>query len=217
MPAWCFGRDGKALTKLQPQQIRALSSALPDQMPGTSMQFERDWRRCCSTNDDRYRFLRRFSADQLQQLFKVEVKSTLLGEMIRALADCWLANAGVSQELSDRDAAQRWHDGGAESSTALGGHQCADTVVNREGQANSPGNGAVREAQCVLQLLLGLTRAGRFALGIKLLPAAAKCELQALVLELSEAAAASRDSTEGPLLQQHVDAVKQAYNVTLPA
>lgn len=103
------------------------------------------------------------------QIFKVELKSTVLADAVAVLAECWLARAGVSQ----------------------------DATTSAEGGAEAGGpHAAIREATWVLATLQALSRGGRFALSAKLLPGKVTQALHGLLAELADAAAASRDAGE---------------------
>jgi hypothetical protein len=201
VPAWGVGRDGKPLAKLQPQEIQAVSSHVTNCIPKTSSDFEREWRRRCSTNDERYMFLRRLSPATIQQLFKLEIKSTILADILSALSDCWLSNAGANQDTAHditgtcgalSRAASCGDVSGREQLATAAGIDCA------RGQQNEPPSGepmhrALQEASTVLQILVALTQCGRFQLIKVLLPKIVKVQTESLMHELLEAAGSSAE------------------------
>nr|Q94EY1.1 RecName: Full=Coiled-coil domain-containing protein 103 homolog; AltName: Full=Protein PR46bp [Chlamydomonas reinhardtii]AAK70875.1 unknown [Chlamydomonas reinhardtii]ADF43150.1 PR46bp [Chlamydomonas reinhardtii] len=96
LPCWSFGVDGKML-KEQISQSQ-LPPTTPTEVPTTSGDFTRDWRRNCPTPDDKYRYLKLCGPEGLQAVFRVEISAEVLREMLAVLEACWLGHGGVAEE-----------------------------------------------------------------------------------------------------------------------
>lgn len=169
MPAWRVGRDGKPLrSDCASLPVTDVGAGLPASAATTAHQFEKDWRRYCLDHQRRYMYLRRFDAHALQSIFKVEVKGTVLADLLRALATCWLPYAEVQDVAA-----------------ATGVASC------NEAEPTSPvhSKAALLEAMWVLEVLQALALCGRFELSLKLLPAAVKAVTSQLFEDLAGALA----------------------------
>lgn len=91
-PAWQTDAEGNQA----PTDTSACSIALmrPQHAPSTSGEFQRDWRRNCLTPFDKYSYLKLCGQTKLGSIFKVEVTSTLLGEILEVIDRCWPGTAG---------------------------------------------------------------------------------------------------------------------------
>ena len=138
-------------------------------------------------------FLRLLSADHIRQLFKLEVKSTVLAEILTALADCWLPNAGASQGAAS----------GEEQPEAVG----SDT--------EQFAHGAITEAAWVLRALEALSSSGRFTLTRGLLSKAVKGHVEQMFRDLREAAVSSSALDGQGLPEAEVVQLAALYGVAL--
>ncbi|KAL8175684.1 UNVERIFIED_CONTAM: hypothetical protein K2H54_004429 [Gekko kuhli] len=57
------------------------------QLPGTSSEFYRDWRRCLKSSQEQYRFLLQLGPQNLGQIFQADVAFGLLGEFLTVLSE----------------------------------------------------------------------------------------------------------------------------------
>ncbi|KAG2429280.1 hypothetical protein HXX76_011048 [Chlamydomonas incerta] len=96
LPCWNFGVDGKML-KEQISQSQ-LPSTTPTEVPATSGDFTRDWRRNCPAPDDKYRYLKLCGPEGLRGVFRVEISAEVLREMLVVLEACWLGHGGAAEE-----------------------------------------------------------------------------------------------------------------------
>ena len=195
-----MGRDGKLIKQQQSgQPAHQISAATqPDELPANAQHFEREWRRCCTDQQARYAFLRRLPPHCVQQLFRVEIKSTLLAQILEALASCWLAY-GCAQ-----DSCQAEH-----FSDEAAAHECSESTEDTKG-VGPQGCGALEEAAWVSDILLALSHCGRFELSKKLLPRHVVELVQQLVADLQHAAQSCCDAR---LTADHVASVATAYGV----
>nr|BCL66087.1 hypothetical protein [Volvox africanus] len=95
-PCWNFGPDGK-LVKEHVGQTELPSNGAPLEVPSTSGDFTRDWRRL-GTVDDKYRYLQMCGPDTLRTIFRVEVSSEVLREVLGVVEACWLGHGGAAEE-----------------------------------------------------------------------------------------------------------------------
>ncbi|GFR44031.1 hypothetical protein Agub_g5187, partial [Astrephomene gubernaculifera] len=95
-PCWSFGADGRVV-KQQSSQPQ-LSLVTPSEVPKTSGDFYRDWRRNHPTPDDKYRYLKLCGPDTLRAVFRVEVSTEVLREVLCVLEACWLGHGGAAEE-----------------------------------------------------------------------------------------------------------------------
>ncbi|NXM31540.1 CC103 protein, partial [Oxyruncus cristatus] len=58
-----------------------------DQLPGTAVEFHRDWRRCLKSGTEKYQFLLELGGEALGRIFRADVGFGLLGEFLRVLAE----------------------------------------------------------------------------------------------------------------------------------
>nr|ADI46964.1 PR46bm [Volvox carteri f. nagariensis] len=94
-PCWNFGPDGKPV-KEQAGQME-LPSVAPVEAPSTMGDFTRDWRRM-GTADDKYRYLHLCGLDTLRMVFRVEISSEVLREILGVVEACWLGHGGAAEE-----------------------------------------------------------------------------------------------------------------------
>jgi len=98
-PAWDFNADGTRQKIEQPAVVNVeLSSAAPTSAPATSGDFQREWRRNCQTEEDKYKYLRLCGPDTLRAIFKVEVGADMLGDILRVLDVSWLTFAAFAED-----------------------------------------------------------------------------------------------------------------------
>lgn len=102
LPSWHFNADGSLPTAHQLSDAAAAALALmqqePQEPPSTSGDFYREWRRNCPNADSKYRYLRLCGPVGLASLFKIEISSEALKEIIEVLEVCWLGYAGAAEE-----------------------------------------------------------------------------------------------------------------------
>ncbi|XP_037267479.1 coiled-coil domain-containing protein 103 isoform X1 [Falco biarmicus] len=58
-----------------------------DQLPGTSAEFYRDWRRCLKSRKEKYQFLLELGGKALGRIFQADLGFGLLGEFLMVLAE----------------------------------------------------------------------------------------------------------------------------------
>ncbi|NXM78642.1 CC103 protein, partial [Serilophus lunatus] len=58
-----------------------------DQLPGTAVEFHRDWRRCFKSGTEKYQFLLELGGEALGRIFQADVGFGLLGEFLTVLAE----------------------------------------------------------------------------------------------------------------------------------
>ncbi|NWI58614.1 CC103 protein, partial [Calyptomena viridis] len=58
-----------------------------DQLPGTAVEFHRDWRRCLKSGTEKYQFLLELGGEALGRIFWADVGFGLLGEFLTVLAE----------------------------------------------------------------------------------------------------------------------------------
>ncbi|NWW47409.1 CC103 protein, partial [Pedionomus torquatus] len=58
-----------------------------DQLPGTSAEFYRDWRRCLKSRKEKYQFLLELGGKALGRIFQADLGFGLLGEFLTVLAE----------------------------------------------------------------------------------------------------------------------------------
>ncbi|NWR57819.1 CC103 protein, partial [Bucorvus abyssinicus] len=58
-----------------------------DQLPGTSAEFYRDWRRCLKSGKEKYQFLLELGGEALGRIFQADLGYGLLGEFLTMLAE----------------------------------------------------------------------------------------------------------------------------------
>ncbi|XP_027638933.2 coiled-coil domain-containing protein 103 isoform X2 [Falco cherrug] len=58
-----------------------------DQLPGTSAEFYRDWRRCLKSGKEKYQFLLELGGKALGRIFQADLGFGLLGEFLMVLAE----------------------------------------------------------------------------------------------------------------------------------
>ncbi|NXL86918.1 CC103 protein, partial [Alectura lathami] len=58
-----------------------------DQLPGTSAEFYRDWRRCLKSGKEKYQLLLRLEGKALGRIFQADLGFGLLGEFLTVLAE----------------------------------------------------------------------------------------------------------------------------------
>lgn len=103
-PAWRVNAEGEPLTGSSGAQAASwlaatqLEARPPQQPARTSGDFAREWRRSCPNPSAKYEYLMLCAAaGQLANIFRVEVSSLMLGDMLQALDTCWLAAAGEAK------------------------------------------------------------------------------------------------------------------------
>jgi len=71
-PAWQFAADGTRQSASEQEALvsSSLPSAAPETTPSTSADFEREWRRSCKTDYDKYKYLRLCGPTVLRRIFK---------------------------------------------------------------------------------------------------------------------------------------------------
>ncbi|XP_031412905.1 coiled-coil domain-containing protein 103 [Meleagris gallopavo] len=77
----CAGHTrGQQVTEVEiPQEL--------EQLPGTSAEFYRDWRRCLKSGKEKYQLLLKLEGKALSRIFQAELGFGLLGEFLTVLAE----------------------------------------------------------------------------------------------------------------------------------
>ena len=105
LPSWTFSADGALHGADQEASIAAVGNGLnqeePSTPPSSSGDFTREWRRGCSTADARYRYLRLTTPSALASIFRVEIRTDLLREILTALESSWLSQAGAAEDRKE--------------------------------------------------------------------------------------------------------------------
>ncbi|KAL6759894.1 PR46bm [Haematococcus lacustris] len=107
-PSWSFAPDG---TRMQPGGLAAAEAVAaaalltsrqtqPD-LPSTSGDFTRDLRRHCPSPDAKYSYLKRCGPQLLRSLFRLEISSDTLKELLVILDTCWLGHAGAAEDAEN--------------------------------------------------------------------------------------------------------------------
>lgn len=99
-PSWTFSADGAVESNVEGSVLvgSGLHQDEPSTQPSSSGDFAREWRRGCPTDDARYRYLRLTTPDLLASIFRVEISTDLLREVIAALECSWMSHAGVAED-----------------------------------------------------------------------------------------------------------------------
>ncbi|NXJ84215.1 CC103 protein, partial [Trogon melanurus] len=81
-----------------------------DQLPGTSAEFYRDWRRCLKSRKEKYQFLLELGGKALGRIFQADLGFGLLGEFLAVLAEnvCHEDRAAVLQILESLSGTERF-------------------------------------------------------------------------------------------------------------
>ncbi|XP_009863295.1 PREDICTED: coiled-coil domain-containing protein 103, partial [Apaloderma vittatum] len=81
-----------------------------DQLPGTSAEFYRDWRRCLKSGKEKYQFLLELGGKALGRIFQADLGFGLLGEFLAVLAEnvCHEDRAAVLQILESLSGTKRF-------------------------------------------------------------------------------------------------------------
>ncbi|KGL72337.1 Coiled-coil domain-containing protein 103, partial [Tinamus guttatus] len=80
------------------------------QLPGTSAEFYRDWRRCLKNGKEKYQFLLKLEGKALGRIFQADLGFGLLGEFLTVLAEnmCHEDRAAVVQILQGLSSTKRF-------------------------------------------------------------------------------------------------------------
>ncbi|NWQ86623.1 CC103 protein, partial [Burhinus bistriatus] len=81
-----------------------------DQLPGTSAEFYRDWRRCLKSGKEKYQFLLELGGKALGRIFQADLGFGLLGEFLMVLAEhvCHEDREAVLQILQSLSGTKRF-------------------------------------------------------------------------------------------------------------
>ncbi|NXG57238.1 CC103 protein, partial [Hemiprocne comata] len=81
-----------------------------DQLPGTSAEFYRDWRRCLKSGKEKYQFLLELGGETLGRIFQADLGFGLLGEFLTVLAEniCGEDRGAVLQILQSLTGTKRF-------------------------------------------------------------------------------------------------------------
>ena len=110
-PSWAFSADGLVQSSnSEPSALVGSGLGLfqdePSTQPSSSGDFAREWRRGCPTTDARYRYLRLTSPDLITAIFRVEIATDLLREILEALESSWMSHAGAAEDAKEGSAAE---------------------------------------------------------------------------------------------------------------
>ncbi|KAK3257713.1 hypothetical protein CYMTET_33211, partial [Cymbomonas tetramitiformis] len=136
LPAWSFNPDGtKAkITEDVTTSLKSLSTEEPLGVPSKSSDFERTWRRNVKTEAEKYKYVLLIPPESYPKIFKVEIASPLLGDVLLALEACCLKEARPAEE---------------------GTGEAAQVLAVLRGLSESVGQPFLATLTCVLALSLG--------------------------------------------------------------
>ena len=135
-----------------------MQSAAGPGLPDSSAAFERHWRRQCATDALKYKYLLSLPPTCIESIFKVEMSGVLLAESIVACRN------ELARRLDTHDA------------------EHATPPANPESTSTSSSGGSDdSERQLVADMLLAMSRTGRFSLNSKLIGRRAKDALRELI------------------------------------
>ena len=168
-PAARLGRDGQVLqfdgvSQLPPVQITS------GKLPTTTAEFLREWKRNRISNRSRCDLLCQLTPSDLLKIFKVELNSVVLSDIISAFEECWKGDAEVL-------------DGGTPG-------DCGD---ENQGTESRP----CPTMSAVTDKLQALTQSKGFGMACKLLSSATKSTLQILIHRLLAAARSAPSAESG--------------------
>lgn len=102
LPSWGFSADGAVHHAEQQSAVGSgLNQDEPCTQPLSSGDFAREWRRGCLTSDARYRYLRLTTPEVLSSIFRVEIGTDQLREILVALDSSWLSFAGAAEDRQE--------------------------------------------------------------------------------------------------------------------
>jgi hypothetical protein len=214
-PAWVVGRDGKPVHHNEHVQRAAMSvEASPPGLEGprTALEFEQLWRKCGQDNGARLVLLRSMPPGTLQRLFRVELKSPLLAAMLDTLATKWTCSETDSDSKGQLDA-----DSQASAGLQLSGAcPCAKLQQSDSASASHTSNPVGQEHldSDALNMLMQLTKCGRFQMACKLLPKATLANLQRALCNLRRALAKDSSNLDFSLANS-TEEVAYAYGVDI--
>ncbi|NXQ82999.1 CC103 protein, partial [Nyctibius grandis] len=152
-----------------PQAINVEIPQELDQLPGTSAEFYRDWRRCLKSGKEKYRFLLELGGKALGRIFEADLGFGLLGEFLTVLAEyvCHEDRAAILQILQSLSGTKRFglnvdllSEAEKESSRSLfkklqsmsrdywtGGHASGPAGCEAEGEAHVMNTSLQKEAE----------------------------------------------------------------------
>ena len=105
-PSWAFSADGVAKASEESiSTVGSLSQDEPSTQPSSSGDFAREWRRGCPTDDSRYHYLRLTTPELISSIFRVEISTDLLREILTALESSWMSHAGAAEDRAEGAAA----------------------------------------------------------------------------------------------------------------
>ena len=161
-PACRLGRDGEVLAS-EPEQRERIVQPKSSDPPATSADFERAWRRFGSNNAARLAYLRQLHPNDIGALFKVEMQSTMLAEILGVLCDqlqlCAISNL-------QGDPAQSCDFSVTNCASELDCHAPANAKQAYTSPDEVPDWSS---AGWPLKMIFALTKTGRFALNRKLI------------------------------------------------
>ena len=135
-----------------------MQSAAGPGLPDSSAAFERHWRRQCATDALKYQYVLSLPPACIESIFKVEMSGVLLAESIVACRN------ELSRKIDPHDAAHATPPANPES-----------TLTSSSGGVDDA------ERQLVADVLLAMSRTGRFSLNSKLIGRKAKDALRELI------------------------------------
>lgn len=100
VPTWQFNADGSVARPQSSASASVLPVAEPTAAPSSSGEFQREWKRNCPSLHAKLRYLQLCTPSNLPLIFKVEISSQLLGEILSALQAGSLAAAEDSTTSS---------------------------------------------------------------------------------------------------------------------
>eukprot|EP00240_Pyramimonas_obovata_P013737 CAMPEP_0118925612 /NCGR_PEP_ID=MMETSP1169-20130426/3479_1 /TAXON_ID=36882 /ORGANISM="Pyramimonas obovata, Strain CCMP722" /LENGTH=243 /DNA_ID=CAMNT_0006866961 /DNA_START=30 /DNA_END=758 /DNA_ORIENTATION=- len=95
-PASLFNPDGTKISAIEADMVNAaaLTTSAPQQLPKSSQDFEREWKRNCPTSVDKYKYFLFVPPDLFPQIFKVEITPTMLTDIIVVVNENALQKTG---------------------------------------------------------------------------------------------------------------------------
>ncbi len=101
LPSWRYNADGSMATEdqgLLEASALALMQGEPQEPASSSGDFYREWRRNCPSPEAKYRYLRLCGPSTLTSIFRVEISTDVLKDIVAVLEGCWQFHAGAAEE-----------------------------------------------------------------------------------------------------------------------
>ena len=212
MPATLIGRDGKSIAAQAPaadpcEPLAAQVDAVSQNrgLPNTPADFERFWRKHCQSPAAARAHLLETPPATLRAAFRVELKSTVLKDILNALASFRCSDNTSTLNAPASSQAQHPHAPLSQDAPCeqLGGDASGSSLKQQSTLAGSS------ESAQIVALLQALCECGRFELARKLVPTKVLQQLDALLLQVYQGAA--HDSTQSSGMCRDVQAIAEHF------